>query len=371
MEESRTGSHLSGLPDFQRSEPSAAPWWLLCCRVFTRRLLWRRVAIEVPMEEVARAQGKAPPEPLLPAEPIFTGSLQDQEARKAYAADRAVWNERVHALRLEYQESLTAWQALGWKHAQKWEMRPTPELAPFDSRPPESREWVPPRGIETWVRQAEEARRFPASVRNWRFGPEGKWEETLKRGKPWAPYSSKELRAVSGQCSYLPEGLLIAVPGWALGSFLRQAEQEALSLLPARWDMVAGQLEPAGQVPQLLLQPVLEVVASVALTTLGVMPVKQWPDVPSSVWEELPGWQPGQQVPTTRQELAALEHWLREQAKVPNWAATPDYRSQAALNLCWVEAREQRPEAFLWQPLLEAYGSGLSETSASGASLRL
>ena len=151
---------------------------------------------------------------------------------------------------------------------------------------------------------------------------------------------------------HLPETLVLAVPGEDFQRFLRLAAGEALSLIRCRWDERMGRLVQVGQIPVTIMQPALEVVASIAIQEPGAMPITEWPGVPVSV-ERLEGWQVGQRVPVTRVQVAALERWISEQPGLPRWYLDPEYRAMAAANLCCSEEWDQWGEGFLWRPLLD------------------
>jgi hypothetical protein len=97
----------------------------------------------------------------------------------------------------------------------------------------------------------------------------------------------------------------------------------------------------------------VEIVASVALSELGTLPVTKWPGVPDDLWKGLKGWESGQQVPVTRAQFAALESWISAQPRLPRWYVAPEYRSLAAVNLCCLEALDTWGAEYLWRPLLD------------------
>jgi hypothetical protein len=306
------------------------------------------------VSEVEKGQGKRPDPPTYPPEPVFLGDPTKAEAKQTYEQECQVWNDQVQTLNRDYQDAVMQWESRGMRLSQRWDLSPVPELASFDSRPPEQREWIPVRVFENQVTRSQKAQRVPSTTRSWRRNPGGQWRETLAQGETWKPYGTEELKQIlQGEaCVHLPETLMVAVPGGSFLPFLNQLEREALALVRCRWDQEGGQLVPASPIPQTLVQPAVEIVASVALSDLGALPVTRWPGVPAGL-ERLPGWEPGQQVPATREQFAALESWVSAQADLPRWYVSPEYRSLVATNLCCAEARATWGEDYLWRPLLD------------------
>jgi hypothetical protein len=354
MADSSTGSRTSAFPNFKSFELSEVGWWLICCRIFGRSFSWRQVPVQVRLAEIEKAQGERPPAPIYPPEPVFLGNPGRPEDQRSFDQAHRAWNEAVQQQNADYQDAVLKWESRGMQLSQRWDLSPTPELAAFDSRPPELREWIPVRVYESRVTRSQKAQRVPTTSRSWRQERDGSWRETLTQGEAWKPYSTEELkRVLQGEaCVHLPETVILAVPGGSFLPFLNQLDREALALVRCRWDPQAGQLVQVGAVPQAFVQPAVEIVASVALAELGGLPVTRWPGVPTEV-ESLPGWEPGQQVPATRAQFAALERWISGQSELPRWYVAPEYRSLAAVNLCCAEARDTWGEAFLWRPLLE------------------
>lgn len=363
MGESSTASQASVFPNFRSYELSEVPWWILCCRVYARSFSWRQVPTQVRLAEVEAAQGERPRAPLYPPEPVFLGDPMKAVERAKFEQERLAWNDQVQKLNADYQEKLTAWESRGVRIAQRWDLSPTPELAPFDSRPPEQREWIPVQVFENQVMRSQKTQRVPTTTRSWRQGPRGEWIQTLTEGEAWKPYTTEELRQVlQGEaCVHLPETLIVAVPGERFLSFLGQLDREALSLVRCRWDRDQKQLVQVGAVPQTFVQPAVEIVASVALAELGRLPIDKWPGVPEGLWKHLGGWAEGQQVPETPGQFAALERWISAQPKLPRWYAAPEYRSLAAVNMCVGEATETWGKEYLWRPLLDEASEGSSE----------
>lgn len=369
MDDSATESQTSAFPNFKAFELSEVPWWILCCRVYARNFSWRQVPTQVRLAEVEKAQGDRPRPPLFPPEPVFTGDPTKAEEKQAFDQAHRAWNGEVQRLNAAYQDEVMAWESRGMRLSQRWDLSPTPELAPFDSRPPELREWIPVQVFENKVMRSQKAQRVPTTTRSWRQDRGGEWKETLTQGERWNPYTTEELKAVlQGEaCVHLPETLILAVPGGSFLPFLNQVEREALALVRCRWDREAGKLVQVGSVPQTFVQPAVEIVASVALSELGTLPITKWPGVPDDLWEHLKGWERGQQVPETRAQFAALESWISDQPKLPRWYVAPEYRSLAAVNLCCTEAFDTWGAEYLWRPLLDEASEGKpSEASESG-----
>lgn len=366
MGDSSTEHQASVFPDFRSYELSEVPWWMLCCRVYARSFSWRQVPTQVRLSEVEKAQGERPRAPLYPPEPVFLGDPVKAAERAKFEQEHRTWNGEVQKLNAEYQEKLTAWESRGLKVAQRWDLSPTPELAPFDSRPPELREWIPVQVFENKVMRSQKAQRVPTTTRSWRQGPRGEWLETRTQGEAWKPYTTEELtRVLQGEaCVHLPETLIVAVPGKRFLSFLNQLDREVLALVRCRWDTKAKQLVQVGAVPQTFVQPAVEIVASVALTELGTLPITQWPGVPEGLGKSLDGWGTGQQVPETPAQFAALERWISDQPRLPRWYVAPEYRSLAAVNLCVGEALETWGAEYLWRPLLDEASEASSEEAA-------
>ena len=67
------------------------------------------------------------------------------------------------------------WESRGVQLSQRWDLSPTPELAPFDSRPPELREWIPVQVFENKVMRSQKAQRVPTTSRSWRQDRDGGW----------------------------------------------------------------------------------------------------------------------------------------------------------------------------------------------------
>lgn len=354
MGDMSTGSQTSAFPNFKQFELSEVPWWILCCRVYARSFSWRQVPAQVRLGEIEAAQGERPRSPNFPPEPVFTGDPTKPDEKRAFEQAHQVWNSQVQKMNSAYQDEVMRWESRGVQLSQRWDLSPTPELAPFDSRPPELREWIPVQVFENKVMRSQKAQRVPTTSRSWRQDRDGGWMETLTKGETWKPYTTEELnRVLQGEaCVHLPETLIVVVPGGSFLPFLNQLEREALALVRCRWDPKAGQLVQVGSVPQTFIQPAVEIVASVALSELGTLPVTQWPGVPAEV-EKLKGWEPGQQVPVTRAQFAALESWISAQPKLPRWYVAPEYRSLAAVNLCCLEALDTWGAEYLWRPLLD------------------
>lgn len=354
MGDSSTGSQASVFPNFKSFELSEVPWWILCCRVYARSFSWRQVPAQVRLAEVEAAQGERPKPPRYPPEPVFTGDPMKSDEKRSFEQAHGAWNEEVQEQNSAYQDEVMRWESRGMRVSQRWDLSPTPELAPFDSRPPELREWIPVQVFENRVMRSQKAQRVPTTTRSWRQDRGGEWQETLTQGETWKPYSTEELKQVlQGEaCVYLPETLILAVPGRSFLPFLNQLDREALALVRCRWDPKAGELVQVGAVPQTFVQPAVEIVASVALAKLGTLPVTRWPGVPETL-ETLKGWEPGQQVPVTPEQFAALESWISGQSKLPRWYVAPEYRSLAAVNLCCREAFDTWGAEYLWRPLLD------------------
>jgi hypothetical protein len=359
MGDSSTASQASVFPNFKSFGLNEVPWWILCCRVYARSFSWRQVPTQVRLAEVEEAQGERPRSPIYPPEPVFTGDPTKASERQAFDQTHRAWNAKVQELNSDYQDEVMRWESRGVRLAQRWDLSPTPELAPFDSRPPELREWIPVQVFENRVMRSQKAQRVPTTTRSWRQGQRGEWLETLTQGETWKPYTTEELKAVlQGEaCVYLPETLIVAVPGGSFLPFLNQLEREALALVRCRWDTKTKQLVQVGAVPQTFVQPAVEIVASVALSELGTLPITQWPGVPEEIGK-LKGWESGQQVPVTRAQFAALESWISAQPKLPRWYIAPEYRSLAAVNLCCFEALDQWGAEYLWRPLLDEAPEG-------------
>jgi len=349
------GSQASVFPNFKNFELSEVPWWILCCRVYARSFSWRQVPAQVRLAEVEAAQGERPRPPIFPPEPVFTGDLMKSSEREKFDREHREWNDQVQRLNTDYQDEVMRWESRGLRLAQRWDLSPTPELAPFDSRPPELREWIPVQVFENKVMRSQKAQRVPTTTRSWRQDQRGDWMETLTQGETWKPYSTEELKQVlQGEaCVHLPETLIVAVPGRSFLSFLSQLEREALALVRCRWDLKTRRLVQVGAVPQTFVQPAVEIVASVALAELGTLPVTRWPGVPEDLASKLSGWDSGQQVPETPAQFAALESWISAQSKLPRWYVAPEYRSLAAVNLCCHEALDTWGAEYLWRPLLD------------------
>jgi hypothetical protein len=303
--------------------------------------------------EVEERLGKRPDPPPFPPEPQFNGNPSEWQA---FNRDHQAWNIEAQKLNWTYQREVMQRESFGMEFSQKWDLSPIPELVPFDSRPPEEREWIPVPVFEKAVMQSQKAKRVPTTTRSWRQARGGEWKETLTRGETWRPYPTSELNQVLGDetCIHLPETLIMAVPGESFQSFLYQLEREVLALVRCRWDSEAGEFVQVGSVPQTLVQPSVEIVASLALSELGTLPIREWPGAPSNLHEYLKdcGWELGQQVPVTRAQFAAFEELMSTQSKLPSWYSAPEYRSLMAVNLCWSEALEQWGEEYLWRPLL-------------------
>lgn len=368
MGDSSTEHQASVFPNFRSYELSEVPWWILCCRVYARSFSWRQVPTQVRLAEVEKAQGERPKPPLYPPEPMFTGDPGQAKERQAFSERHQAWHQEVQALNGEYQEAVARWESRGMQLSQRWDLSPTPELVAFDSRPPEEREWIPVRVFENRVMRSQKAQRVPTTTRSWRQDGNGRWRETLTQGEAWKPYSTEELKAVlQGEaCVHLPETLIVAVPGGSFLSFLSQLDREVLALVRCRWDTKAKQLVQVGQVPQTFVQPAVEIVASVALSEMGKLPVTTWPGVPTDLNEHLKGcgWGSKQQVPETREQFAALERWISDQPRLPRWYVAPEYRSLAAVNLCVGEALETWGAEYLWRPLLEQASESAPEAPA-------
>ena len=333
------------------------PWWILCCRVYARSFAWRQVPAQVSLEEIKEAQGERPDPPLYPPEPVFTGDPSSLDEKGTFEREHRAWNQEVQKLSRRYQQDMMDWESRGMQLSQRWDLNPVPELTPFDSRPPEQREWIPVRVFEREALRAQKTRRIPVTVRNWRQRERGEWEDTLIRGWEWSPYSTEELeRMLRDQvCIYLPETLILAVPGESFLPFLNQLDRNALALVRCQWDPEKKDLVPVGRVPQTFVQPAVEIVASLALSELGTLPITTWPDVRENLHKVLTGcgWEPGQDVPVTREQFATLEVAMSMRSTLPDWYAAPEYRSLAAVNLCHSEAKGQWGAEYLWRPLLE------------------
>ena len=353
MGDRSTGSQTSVFPNFKSFDLHEVPWWILCCRVYARSFSWRQIPAQVRLEEVERNQGDRPQVPPYPPEPVFLGDPTRSADRQSFEREHRAWNEEVQELSREYQKDVLFWEAQGMRAAQQWDLSPVPELAPFDSRPPELREWIPVQVFEGQVLRSRKASRVPTTTRSLRQGKDGIWRETLAQGTAWKPYATEELRRLlQGEpCIHAPETLILAVPGGSFRRFLAQVEREVLALVRCRWDAQTGQLVQVGAVPQTFVQPAVEIVASVAVSDPGVLPVTLWPGVPEAL--ELSGWERGQQVPTTREQFASLERWISTQPALPDWYVAPEYRSLAAVNLGCAEAKETWKEDYLWRPLLD------------------
>ena len=351
---SSTGSQTSAFPNFKQFELSEVPWWILCCRVYARSFSWRQVAAQVRLEEIEASQGERPRPPIYPAEPVFTGDPSKTDEKRSFDQAHRSWNDEVQKLNSAYQDDVMRWESRGMQLSQRWDLSPIPELTPFDSRPPEMREWIPVQVFENKVMRSQKAQRVPTTTRSWRQDRRGEWKETLTQGETWKPYTTEELKQVlqGESCVYLPETLILAVPGRSFLPFLNQLEREALALVRCRWDTKAGKLVQVGSVPQTFVQPAVEIVASVALSELGTLPITRWPGVPEGL-EKLNGWESGQQVPVTREQFAALESWISDQPRLPSWYIAPEYRSLAAVNLCCTEALDTWGAEYLWRPLLD------------------
>jgi hypothetical protein len=202
--------------------------------------------------------------------------------------------------------------------------------------------------------RASRIRRIPMTARNWREERAGHWRESLIQGRAWKPYTTTELHHMLGDEAYvhLPQTLVLVVPGVDFRRFLRQAEGEALSLVRCRWDRQMGRTVQVGRVPLTFIQPAIEIVASISIEEPGCIPITDWEGVPASV-EYLEAWEKGQRVPVTRAQFGALERWVSDLPRLPEWYMDPEYRSMTALNLCCSEEREHWGEGFLWRPLLE------------------
>jgi hypothetical protein len=368
MGDSSTASQASVFPNFKSYGLNEVPWWILCCRVYARSFSWRQVPTQVRLAEVEKAQGERPRAPLYPPEPVFLGDPMKAAERQKFDQEHRAWNDQVQTLNADYQEALTAWESRGLKLAQRWDLSPTPELAPFDSRPPEEREWIPVRVFENRVMRSQKAQRVPTTTRSWRQDDQGRWRETLTQGEAWKPYTTEELtKVLQGEaCVHLPETLILAVPGRSFLSFLNQLDREVLALVRCRWDRKAGKLVQVGQVPQTFVQPAVEIVASVALSEMGKLPIITWPGVPTDLHKHLKecGWGSTQQVPETREQFAALERWISVQSKLPSWYMAPEYRAVAAVNLCCKEASETWESDYLWRPLLDEESEEAPEAPA-------
>jgi hypothetical protein len=343
-------------PNFKSFELNEVPWWILCCRVFGRSFAWRQVPVQVRVGEVQEAQGTRPSSPVYPPEPVFLGDPNLPQDKQAFERKHQAWNQVVQEQSAAYQDQMLAWESRGLQLSQRWDLSPSPELAPFDSRPPELREWIPVQVFENKVVRSQKAQRVPTTSRSWRQGSDGEWLETLTRGETWKPYATEELRQVlQGEaCVHLPETLILAVPGEHFLTFLGQLEREVLALVRCRWDRESKQLVQVGAVPQTFVQPGVEIVASVALSELGTLPITHWPGVPEDL--KLKGWERGQQVPETREQFAALEQWISGQSLLPDWYVAPEYRSLVAVNLCCSEAVGTWGVNYLWRPLLDSGG---------------
>lgn len=365
MDGTRTTFRNSALPSFERFELNEVPWWMLCCRVYERSFSLRQVPAQVRLAEVQAAQGGPPEHPVIPPEPMFVGDRSSSQELLAFQEDYQAWDRQRQELILDHQSRILEWQSRGAWLTQRWDLSPVPDLAPFDTRPPEHREWLPVRVMESEGMRSQRTRRISATARNWRVGRFGVWKETLKSGESWGPYTSLELQEMLEEEAYvhLPETLVIVVPGEDFRRFLRLAEGEVLSLVRCRWDDREKRMVQAGMVPLTLVQPALDIVASVAIHDLSATPVIDWPGVPESV-ERLEGWQVGQRVPVTRVQYAALERWISEQPHLPGWYADLEYRSMAAANLCCSEQWDAWKEHFLWRPLLDS-DSGPEDLSFS------
>lgn len=354
MGDTFTGSRTSVFPSFKSFDLSEVPWWILCCRVFERSFSWRQIPAQVRLADVEKAQGKRPEALAYPPEPVFIGDPGNPEARQEFEQNHQEWSDLVQAENIRYQTEVLEWESRGARIAQRWDLSPMPELAPFDSRPPEQREWIPVRVFENEAMRSQKTQRVPTTVRNWRER-EGKWRETLMQGVSWKPYATEDLKEMHRREAYIhqPETLMLAVPGEDFLPFLNQLERGALALVRCCWDAKAGKLVQAGLVPQTFVQPAVEIVASVALAELGTLPITRWLGAPEELAEKVSGWEPGQQVPVTRVQFSGLERWISGLSTLPRWYADPEYRSLAAVNLCWHEGVDQWGEAYLWRPLLE------------------
>jgi hypothetical protein len=362
MHASPTGSQASVFPNFKSFGLSEVPWWMLCCRVYARSFSWRQLPAQVRVQEVEAEQGPCPPSPNYPPEPMFTGDPTRSVEIQKFNTEHRAWNETVLELSQAYQDKVRGWESKGMQLSQRWDLSPVPELAPFDSRPPELREWIPVKVFENQVMRSQKAQRIPTTTRNWQHR-DGQWQATMTRGEAWKPYATAELQRLlqSEACIHLPETLILVVPGGHFLDFLNQLDREALALVRCRWDPEAGQLVQVGAVPQTFVQPAVEIVASVALSGLGTLPITRWPGVPEEL-DRLKGWQPGQQVPVTRAQCAALESWISAQPSLPRWYLAPEYRSLAAVNLCCTEAMGIWDEDYLWRPLLDGVPAGVPGT---------
>lgn len=360
MVESFTGSRISVFPNFRSFDLNEVPWWILCCRVYERSFNWRQIPAQVRLADVEEAQGARPEAPIYPPEPVFIGDPTRPEEKEAFARKHRDWSNQVQAMNFNYQNKVVAWESRGAQLSQRWDLSPMPELAPFDSRPPEQREWIPVKVFENEAMRSQKTQRVPTTIRNWQENREGAWRETLLQGEAWKPYTTEDLKEMLQGEAYLhlPETLTLVVPGGDFLSFLNQLEREVLALVRCRWDAKAGQLVQAGLVPQAFVQPAVEIVASVALAELGTLPITRWPGAPEDLAEKLSGWEPGQQVPVTREQFAALERWISGLPTLPRWYADPEYRSLAAVNLCCFEGANQWGEGYLWRPLLEGASEG-------------
>ena len=360
MDDSSTESQISVFPSFKNFELKEVPWWILCCRVYARSFNWRQIPAQIRLEEVERKQGNRPDPPVYPPEPVFTGDpIRSAEVRE-FKREHEEWNTEVQIMSRKYQNEVMFWENQGMKAAQKWDLSPVPELAPFDSRPPELREWIPVQVLEGKIMRSRQASRVPTTTRSMQQGEDGKWGETLTQGTTWKPYAIDKLRQMLEHepCIHVPETLVLAVPGESFRRFLAQVERGVLALVRCRWDPADKQLVHLGAFPLTFTLPAVEIVASVAISELGTLPVTKWPGVPDDLWEGLEGWGSGQQVPATRAQFAALEHWISEQPDLPRWYVAPEYRSLVAVNLCCGEASETWGEDYLWRPLLDGSPGG-------------
>jgi len=362
MATQHTVSHPSAFPSFQTFGLDEVPWLILCCRLYSKSYSWRQVASQVSPEDVAVVQGKRPEQPQYPPEPLFLGDPTDMEAKEGFEEVYQDWYCTVQDGEAGYQKRLRAWEQKGLTLSLRYDLTPMPELKPYDSRPPEMREWLPVKLFGTKMVTSQKSERVPTTTRSWRQDPKtSQWVETLTQGETWKPYSTNELKTTlaGGTCLHLPETLIIAIPGASFLPFLQQLSQVGLAMVRCRWDRGAKKLVPVCFLPQVFRQPELEIVASVAVQELGCLPITLWPGAPTDMATQLNevqdcGWEKTQQVPTTRAQFQALETWISKQPILPSWYRSPEYRALTAVNLAVGEAMEVWESGYLWRPLLDS-----------------
>lgn len=336
MADQPTDSAPRVIPAFRKFVSGEVNWWVICCRLFEKKYAWRQVPQMVKLQDL---ENRPEPKSKRPDESSLTG---DPTEFRTFLSRQQVWMEEQ--LDRQRQDLLLS---------QSYDLTPVPELSPWDSRPPEQRDWASVRGYETKLVTERKYERVATLTRSRRELDKYNSQETVTEGSTFRPVESQRLqeRLKTESLIHLPETIVMVIPGRNFQSFLETIERGALSIVRCRWDRQLQATVPTSSIPVTFFQPGVELVCSVALETLGVLPITHFEGVP-----KLPFLPEGHQVPTTRAESEKLESWIDTLGgKLPRWYSAPEYRSLVALNLAVSEAVNQWGGAdYFWRPLIDA-----------------